>query len=157
MVLEIAGALGRSWDSGPNGPGCHLSSSCCPVSRRALDWPSLRAKSEPPRPPPTPTHQGGRPCARSQSRDRHPLRFAESPRHSPRPSAPRPSRHDCGPRPRPCPAQPLGQEGKPRMPAHPRNTFWGGSRPESSWRPRLGSEAQTSRSSEKKAEGKIYA
>ena len=139
---------GRSCDSGPDGPRCRLSSLCGPASRRALDWPGLWAKSAPHAP-----HQGGQPCARSQWRDRHPLHRAENPRRGPWPTPPSMA---AGPSP-PLPgrAQSLEQEEKPRKPAHPGNTLWGGSEPESSWRRCLGSEAQTSRRSEEKAEGDL--
>lgn len=69
---------GRSHDSGPDGPRCRLSSSCCLASGRALVGPGPRAKSAPPRPPP-----GGRPCVGSQWRDGHPLYCDDSPRRQP--------------------------------------------------------------------------
>lgn len=109
---------GRSRDSGPDGPRCRLSSSCCLASGRALVRPGPRAKSAPPHPPP-----GGRPCVGSQWRDGHPLYCEDSPRHSPwptrplraaGPSTPPPAPRAMGPStPLRSTAQLLGQDGKP--------------------------------------------
>lgn len=67
----------------------------------------------------------------------------------------------CPPLPLPHRAQPLGKgkRGNPKTQHSQKHTLGGvpGLSPEGSWRPRLGSDAQTSQSSEKKAEEKIAA
>lgn len=107
---------------------CHLP---LPSVQKGLDgrWPPGKVSTAT-RPPPSTLRPPPRvvSCLGGRRRDGRPLRFAESPRHVPRPSCPMAS----GSPPRPLSHQ--GERGNLQC-QHTLESRLGGSRPESSWRP----------------------